>query len=281
MSFQERSLYCRSPIGSRLFSLMTEKQSNLCVAVDTCSASKLLQLCNALGPFVALIKTHCDIISDWTPDVAEQLLASAKLHNFMIFEDRKFADIGATVQQQFSNGPLFIRSWTDVVTVHSIPGPGPIRAIHSASSDRPVGIFLLAQMSSDGNLATPEYSERTLQMALDCSDSSSVIGLITSGSIPRIGSAHFDPLSSHASSLIYATPGVSLDDKPGDALGQKYNHTPHSAIANGSDIVIVGRGILGSNIDSPSPLDIASISSAAQRYRDAAWKAYLDRIALA
>ena len=39
-------------------------------------------------------QTHIDIIQDFDSDLVTQLQALSKEHDFLIFEDRKFADIG-------------------------------------------------------------------------------------------------------------------------------------------------------------------------------------------
>lgn len=41
-----------------------------------------------------LAQTHIDIVEDFDRDLLEQLQALADKHDFLIWEDRKFADIG-------------------------------------------------------------------------------------------------------------------------------------------------------------------------------------------
>jgi orotidine-5'-phosphate decarboxylase len=68
-----------------------------------------------------LLKTHIDIILDFDQDLIEQLLLLSKHFDFMIFEDRKFADIGNTVKLQYSGGIYKISSWADVTNAHAVP----------------------------------------------------------------------------------------------------------------------------------------------------------------
>ena len=75
-----------------------------------------------MGPFIAALKTHVDLIDDWSPSVWADFCALAEKHNLLIFEDRKFADIGKISRAQMA-GVYNIKAWSDIVTAHLISGP--------------------------------------------------------------------------------------------------------------------------------------------------------------
>jgi len=252
ISYGSRSKMCLHNVSSKLLSIMEEKQSNLCLSADVQSCSELLDLAESLGPLICCIKTHVDILDDFDKDFTKKLVSTARKHNFLIFEDRKFADIGNTVKMQYTGGLYQISGWADIINAHSVPGPGIIEGLKSASHPSQA-CLMLAQMSSSGNLADDKYTRDTVEMAKKYPDF--VVGFISTRKVSD------DPCH------IHFTPGVKLETGI-DALGQRYL-TPDVVIREQkSDVIIVGRGI----IKSDSPWD------SALKFKNAGWDAYQKRL---
>jgi len=249
---QERAKHCTSPLAKRLLQLMDTKKTNLALSADVTTSAELLKLADLIGPEICVLKTHIDIIDDFTSELTQKLCELADKHQFMIFEDRKFADIGNTVKHQYEGGVYRMVEWADIINAHTLPGPGIIAGLAEAGQQRGRGLLLLAEMSSAGNLLDKRYAEQTLQMAQQYPEF--VIGFITQHALS-------DELH-----WINMTPGVKLEGGT-DKLGQRYV-TPEIAIKeNGTDIIIVGRGIIAAN----DPL------AEAKKYREAGWEAFIQK----
>lgn len=259
LSYEARSEAHSAPVVKKLLNIMVEKKTNLCASLDVNTTAELLDLVEKLGPHICLLKTHIDIISDFSMEnTIAPLKALQKKHNFLIFEDRKFADIGNTVKLQYSSGVYRIVEWSDITNAHGVTGEGIVKGLKEATIGigEPRGLLMLAELSSKGSLAYGEYTKKTVEIAK--SDKEFVVGFIAQKDMGGRDEG-FD--------WLIMTPGVGLDDK-GDALGQQYR-TVDEVISTGSDIIIVGRGLYGKGRDPVTE---------AIRYKEAGWSAYLNRV---
>lgn len=255
MSYTERAEHCSNEVAAGLLRLMDKKKSNLCASADVSTCAEVLQLVDAIKDKIVLLKTHVDILPDYSPEFVEKLAKLAEEHEFYIFEDRKFADIGNTVKAQYSSGVYKISEWAHITNAHMVPGPGIVAGLKEAAGAnlKNRGLLLLPEMSSKGNMCGEKWPAEALAWAKDNSDF--IIGFIS-----------MRALDFNRPELICMTPGVSLVSK-GDALGQQYK-TPESVIGEKfSDMIIVGRGIYKDS----------DPATAAERYRNAAWNAYSSR----
>jgi uridine monophosphate synthetase len=249
--FSTRALKCTNPVGVSLFQLMENKKTNLCVSVDVTKKDELLDIVDKVGDQICLLKTHIDIIEDFDQDLIRRLQDLSIKHNFLIFEDRKFADIGNTVKLQYGCGIYHTADWAHVVNAHILPGQGIIQGLREIGKPKQRGLLLIAEMSSEGSLATDSYTDAAVKMAEANKDF--VIGFICGKKL------------SDDFTLLHITPGVQFQTG-GDSLGQTYR-TPEDVIANGTDIIIVGRGITSA----------PNIKETASNYRNVAWTAYEKR----
>ncbi|RZB39564.1 OMPdecase domain containing protein [Asbolus verrucosus] len=254
LSFMERARFAKNKVAERIFQIMATKNTTLCVAADLTKTTDILNLAEEVGPHICLFKTHIDIVEDFHPNFLKHLQDIAQTHNFILFEDKKFADIGKTVQLQYSESIYKISSWASLVTAHSLTGKGVLDAIRESEGLKERGVFLLAETSAASSLIDGNYTQATVKLALQYTD-------LISGIVCQ------SPLFVDQPGLIQLTPGVQLDSI-GDTLSQQYNTPEHVVLERGADIAVVGRGITKS----------ADPALAAQKYKELLWNAYKKRI---
>ena len=250
-SFTDRIAFAKHPLNKKLFSIMHEKCTNLCVAADVSTAAELLRLADCVGPHICTLKAHVDILEDFTPEVAQELRNLAGKHNFLLFEDRKFVDIGNTVCRQYQRSG----SWADLVTIAPVlAGDGVLKGIEEAvkQETQDKGVILVAEMSCEGALRSDVYVKSCRKMAEDFP--TLAMGFVCQSSITS------DP------GMLQFTPGVSMTASS-DALGQRYVRPKVAVTDRGADVVIVGRAITKAT----------DPAKAAEEHKLEAYDAYLSR----
>jgi orotidine-5'-phosphate decarboxylase len=219
-------------------------------------------LVSGLGPHIAVLKTHIDIVSDFGPATIKGLTELAQRHDFLLFEDRKFIDIGNTVQKQYRGGALKIHEWAHIVNLAILPGEGIVQALDQTIREGGIaerGILILAEMTSKGSLAVGSYTQTSVEIARKYP--ATVLGFVSTRELSTLS-----PESPPGEDFVVFTTGVNVSSK-GDALGQQYQ-TPTTAMEGGSDFLIAGRGIYAAK----DPL------AAVKEYQTAGWEAYQRRV---
>jgi uridine monophosphate synthetase len=258
-TFRQRLEIVENTRTKSLIETMLRKNSNLVISLDEPNNDIFFKILKAVGSEIVMVKTHVDIMESFDNQFLIELKELATKLDFHIFEDRKFADIGNTVRHQFQGGLYKISDWADFVTVHSVSGAGVLDGLMS-NLVNPPSAFLLARMSSKGNLISEDYTRRTIDMG---KDSENVTGYIGHGTDVEDLARFKAKIPEHQLLLM---PGVQLQ-KGSDGLGQQYVSVAE-AMEGGADLIIVGRGIIAAE----NPAQTASI------YRKTAWDVFKGKL---
>lgn len=92
-----------TPLATYLLRLIHLKRTNLCVSADVTTTNELLALAEDVGDHICVLKTHADIISDFNDKTIRGLNEISRRKQFIVFEDRKFGDIGSMLSLQSSD----------------------------------------------------------------------------------------------------------------------------------------------------------------------------------
>ena len=210
--------------------IIKEKNTKLCFSADFETKKELFEWINLVGPHICMLKTHIDILEDFDNTVITELIRLKKKYNFLICEDRKFADIGKTFHKQLYSGIYKIASWADVITIHGLSSDGMINKLYNISKLNNMNIpkvLIVAQMSSQNNIISNDYSQQCYSIALKYPEI--VIGFISQYKF--IDNNNF----------LFITPGIRNDKDI--ELDQNYRNSYTAIVEQKNDIIIVGSGI--------------------------------------
>lgn len=212
----DNKLVIKNGITERLTDIINKKKTNLIVSLDITSISNILRIVSTIGDYICAIKMHFDIFDLSSSDLIEfgfTLKHLAENKNFLVIEDRKYADIPFISVKQYK----IIKPYVDIVTMHGVCGIELVNEFDKLD----VGVLLVHKLSVKDNLIDNNYSNKVKNVGLECKN---IVGFVSQeGVIPG---------------YLTFTPGINLSVKT-DGMGQTYRTIGET----NSDVFIVGRGI--------------------------------------
>lgn len=205
----------------------TVSSSKLCIAIDLTTKAEIRSVIEAVGPHVGLIKLHCDIIEDFDASFVDYLLDAKQRHRLLIWEDRKFGDIGATVDKQLHGGLYRIAEWADIVSCHAVGGQLSLPQSSTDTENRSPWIVLIGELSCQGQLLDGKYTQNVIRLA---QSHHRVIGVVCQQPWPGI-----KPRLTIVPGIKSATSMSCIDGR-----GQQYSTPTSKAFA---DVLVVGRAV--------------------------------------
>ena len=206
----------------------------IAVALDTSDVAVATRWAGAVAPYVSTVKVGLELFCAEGPAAVEKVRAAADVELFL---DLKLHDIPATVAGAArSLAPLRPR----LLTVHASGGPAMIAAAADAIPDTLIAaVTILTSLSAEdldrlGIAGTPDEAvTRLARLAVDAG----ARALVCSPREVALVRAAVGP------GVVLVTPGVR--PAGADVNDQARVATPEQALADGADLLVIGRPITG------------------------------------
>lgn len=209
-------------IKQQLRDIIKNKGTRICLAADVDSVEELLEIADTLGPYICILKLHYDIIPQFhEKECGKMLLELREKHNFLIWEDRKYADIGSIMEKQIR---LNLMPWANIVSVHALPGLESLKAIPNE-----LGIIVIGELSCYENIIDTNYTIKAVDMSNQLEN---LLGFVGQRDF-RLGK-----------DTLMFVPGIGRNTGGGDNKGQRYSNIMEKAFG---DVFVIGRSILNSS----------------------------------
>jgi orotidine-5'-phosphate decarboxylase len=211
----------------------TTSRDRLAIALDTGDMARSTDLATAVAPFFGVAKVGLRLFAAEGPKAVETIRATG----VDVFLDLKLHDIPQTVQTAaLEVGRLGAR----YLTVHACGGQAMMAAAVEGLAEgagtaglTPPTILAVTVLTSDETATAETLTERVASAR-----AAGVTGLVCAApDLPTVR-----PL---AEGMTVVTPGIRLPG--GDAHDQKRIATPTQAIADGADVLVVGRAVSGAD----------------------------------
>jgi orotidine-5'-phosphate decarboxylase len=207
----------------------------IAVALDTADLATATRWAQSVAPHVSTVKVGLELFCAEGPGAVEKIRAAADVDLFL---DLKLHDIPATVAGAARSVAALAPEY---LTVHASGGPAMVAAAAEAlPQTRVVGVTILTSLSAAdlerlGIAGPPEEAVlRLARLAVDAGARALVCSPQEVAAVRR----EVGP------DVTLITPGVRPVDAAND--DQARVATPQRAIADGADLVVIGRPITGS-----------------------------------
>jgi orotidine-5'-phosphate decarboxylase len=225
---------------------MTVDRAPVAVALDTADLAVAARWASAVAPHVSTVKVGLELFCHEGPGAVEKIRAGADVE---VFLDLKLHDIPATVAGAArSVAPLQPR----YLTVHACGGPAMVEAAAQALPDTLVAaVTVLTSLSAADldllGLAGPpaDAVRRLARLAVDAGARALVC---SPQEVALVREAVGD-------GVVLITPGVR--PAGGDVHDQARVATPQQALADGADLLVIGRPITGADDPAAAAATIA------------------------
>ena len=207
-------------------------KDRLAVAIDVTGRDAALRLLDAVGDEAGIIKIGHRLAYSGGFSLIEELAQSGR----HVFADLKLLDIDQTVAE---GARSVAATGAAYLTVHAYPKA--MRAAVDALGPDPalklLGVTVLTSMD-DGDLAEAGYSDTAETLVMKRAQQAKTVGMPGLICSAREAAALRTALGPD---MLLVTPGIRFAD--GDVGDQKRVVTPQKAIADGADILVIGRPI--------------------------------------
>jgi orotidine-5'-phosphate decarboxylase len=225
---------------------MTVDRAPVAVALDTADLAVAARWASAVAPHVSTVKVGLELFCHEGPGAVEKIRAGADVE---VFLDLKLHDIPATVAGAArSVAPLQPR----YLTVHACGGPAMVEAAAQALPDTLVAaVTVLTSLSAADldllGLAGPpaDAVRRLARLAVDAGARALVCS-------PREVALVREAVGD---GVVLITPGVR--PAGADVHDQARVATPQQALADGADLLVIGRPITGADDPAAAAATIA------------------------
>lgn len=209
-----------------LINIIRQKETILVLSLDVTNKTQFFTVLKECAPYICALKLHFELYSFLKGKTLNKLIQYSKKYNFIIIEDRKFADIGNT---QYLQAREFIKKGITYFTSHLFTGKEALYAFPEQAK-----IFLISDMSCKNAFFSDSIELRSIihKKSIDYYKTiPQIIGFVSQYDINKNNNG------------IILRPGVKLNannsNNLGDTRGQRYKDpkiTPNVCWVVGRDI---------------------------------------------